>query len=177
MDFLLVVLVFVLSCLFVIFKKHQEKTVKGAAVPIKQQSKTILVDHKIVEHLATVNERKLCFALQKALTDKYMIHSQVPLISLVRPVDYRHNSKSWAKRVDFVITDTATKVIVVIELDDSTHNQKKRVERDNYVNYALKGHHPLVRIKTETFYMPEKIAELLESEAGINNQFSSEKSI
>ena len=100
-----------------------------------------------------------------------MIHSQVPLISLAKPVDYRHNSKSWAKRVDFVITDTATKVVAVIELDDSTHNQKKRVERDNYVNYALKGHHPLVRINTEKFYMPEKIAALLESEAGIKNQF------
>jgi len=175
MDFILVVLIFVLACMFVVFKKYQERAVKETDVPIKRQSKTILVDHKKEEYLATENERKLCFALQKALTDKYMIHSQVPLISLAKPVDYRHNSKSWAKRVDFVITDTATKVVAVIELDDSTHYQKKRVERDNYVNYALKGHHPLVRMNTEKFYMPEKIAALLESEAGIKNQFSSEK--
>ena len=175
MDLSIVILILGLAFIFILWKKNQEKPAKEVDVPGKKQSKSILVDHKKMEYLATENERKLCFSLQKALTDKHMIHSQVPLISLVKPIDFRHNSKSWAKRVDFVITDTATKVIAVIELDDSTHNQKKRVERDNYVNYALKGHHPLIRIKTENFYVPEKIAALLESEAGIKNQFISAK--
>jgi len=171
MDLSIVILILGLAFIFILWKKGQEKLAKGIDISSKKQSKTILVDHKKIEYLATENERKLCFSLQKALTDKYMIHSQVPLISLVKPTDFRHNSKSWAKRVDFVLTDTATKVIAVIELDDSTHNQKKRVERDNYVNYALKGHHPLIRIKTENFYAPEEIAAVLESEAGIKNKF------
>ncbi len=170
MDFTIVIVIFLLACIFIIFKNKIEKQQQNSSD--KKPSKTILVDHKKIDYLATENERKLCFSLQKALTDKYMIHSQVPLFSLVKPIDYKHNSKSWAKRVDFVITDTATKVIAVIELDDSTHNQKKRIERDNYVNYALKGHHPLIRVNTEKFYAPEKIAELLETEAGIKNHFS-----
>jgi len=175
MDFAAVVLILGLACIFVFWTKNMLNREKEIATQNKNPSKTILVDHKKKEYLATENERKLYFSLQKALTNKHMIHSQVPLIALVEPVDFKHNSKSWAKRVDFVITDTATKVIAVIELDDSTHNQKKRVERDNYVNYALKGHHPLVRINTENFYVPENIAALLELEAGIKNQFSMEK--
>ena len=165
MDLIIVIVVFLLVCASIIFKKNIEKQTK-------KPSKTILVDHEKHDYLATENERKLYFSLQKALTDKYIIHSQVALFALVKPLDYRHNSKSWAKRMDFVITDTATKVLAVIELDDSTHNQKKRIERDNYVNYALKGHHPLIRINTEKFYDPKKIAALLETEAGIKNQFT-----
>ena len=169
MDIIYVIIIFglVFFCIFV--KSAQKNT------PSAKPSKTTLVDHKKKEYLATENERKLYFSLQKALTETYIIHSQIPLISLVTPIDYRHNSKSWAKRVDFVITDKATKILAVIELDDSTHNQKKRIERDNYVNYALKGHHPLIRINTEKFYDPKKIARLLESEAGIKNQFITDK--
>jgi len=168
MDVFTIFLIFILACILIIFKNKIEKQTK-------KPSKTILVDHEKLDYLATENERKLYFSLQKALTDKYIIHSQVALFALVKPLDYRHNSKSWAKRMDFVITDTATKVLAVIELDDSTHNQKKRIERDNYVNYALKGHHPLIRITTEKFYDPEKIAVLLETEAGIKNQFSTKE--
>ena len=165
MDVFTIFLIFILACILIIFKNKIE-------TQTKKTSKTNLVDHKKLDYLATENERKLYFSLQKALTDKYIIHSQVALFALVKPLDYRHNSKSWAKRMDFVITDTATKVLAVIELDDSTHNQKKRIERDNYVNYALKGHHPLIRINTEKFYDPEKIATLLETEAGIKNHFT-----
>lgn len=177
MDLSIVVLILGLVFILVFWKKNQYKSSKGIDVSENKSSKTFLVDHKKVEYLATENERKLCFALQKALTDRYMIHSQVPLISLVKPHDFKHNSKSWAKRVDFVITDKATKIVAVIELDDSTHNKNKRIERDNYVNHALKRHHPLIRIKIENFYAPEKIAALLDSEAGIKNKFISSQNI
>jgi len=142
-----------------------------ASPPVKTRKKVVLVDHKKKTHLTTDNERKLYFALQKALSTQYMIHCQVPLIVLAEP-PYQHRSKSWAKRLDFVITDTATKIIAVIELDDASHEKKDRVERDNYVNYALKGHHPLIRLPTEKFYAPEKIAEILAAQAGIANQFT-----
>jgi len=144
--------------------------------PVKARKQAVLVDHKKKTYLTTENERKLYFALQKALTSQYMIHCQVPLIALVEP-PYQYRTKSWAKRLDFVITDTASKIIAVIELDDASHNRKDRVERDNYVNYALKGHHPLIRLPTEKFYAPEKIAELLATQAGIANQFTTAKTV
>ncbi|EKO3933760.1 DUF2726 domain-containing protein [Vibrio fluvialis] len=125
------------------------------------------VEHNKQSHLATENERKLYFALQKALPPDYIIHSQVSLMALVTPVNFKHNSRTWAKRMDFVITDKATKVLAVIELDDSTHNWKKRQERDLYVNEALEGHHKLVRFSTKRFYEPSEIAKVLERETEI----------
>ncbi len=121
----------------------------------------IKVKHKKQEFLATRNEQKLYFALQKALPPEYVIHSQVSLMALVQPVNFKDNSRTWAKRMDFVITDKATKVLAVIELDDSTHNWKKRQERDQYVNDVLEGHHPLIRFNTKSFYEPSEVAEAL----------------
>ena len=175
MDIAVVMLVLGFSFIFVLWKKISP----GKVINIDRLEKTKSTEldrhvvHEKVDYLATENERKLNFALQKALNNKYYIHCQVPLISLVKPIDYRDNSKSWAKRLDFVITDKATKVIAVIELDDSTHLQKNRVRRDAYINASLEGHHPLIRMRTEKFYCPEKVAALLESEVGIKNNLES----
>ncbi len=136
------------------------------AVDVSKEPK-VKVEHKKQSHLATENERKLYFALQKALPSDYIIHSQVSLMALVKPVNFKNNSRTWAKRMDFVITDKATKVLAVIELDDSTHNWKKRQERDQYVNEALEGHHKLVRFSTKRFYEPSEIARVLERETEI----------
>lgn len=131
------------------------------------------VEHKKQSHLATENERKLYFALQKALPSDYTVHSQVSLMALVKPINFKNNSRTWAKRMDFVITDKATKILAVIELDDSTHNWKKRQERDQYVNEALEGHHTLIRFSTKRFYEPSEIAEVLERKTEIKcNSFN-----
>lgn len=134
----------------------------------------LTVPHRKKEHLTTINERKLYFALQKAIDSKYIVHSQVSLIALVEPLSFKDNSKSWAKRMDFVITDKATKILAVIELDDSSHSSEKRKKRDAYVNNALKGHHPLIRLPTKKFYEPQEIAGVLEREAGIPSVYSSQ---
>ncbi|HAS6629936.1 DUF2726 domain-containing protein [Vibrio parahaemolyticus] len=142
-------------------KRHNQTSVDVFDEP------KVRIEHKKQSHLATENERKLYFALQKALPSEYIIHSQVSLMALVKPVNFKHNSRTWAKRMDFVITDKATKVLAVIELDDSTHNWKKRQERDQYVNEALEGHHKLVRFSTKRFYEPSEIAKVLERETEI----------
>lgn len=139
----------------------------------KSRSKNIGIAHKKIEYLTTNNERKLFFSLKKALSDQYLIHCQTSLIALVDPVEFKYKPKAWSRRMDFVITDTATKTVAVIELDDASHNQSKRKFRDQYVNDALSEHHPLIRLPTEKFYKPEKIADILEQQAGIPNKFNS----
>ncbi|MDA0147349.1 DUF2726 domain-containing protein [Vibrio sp. LaRot3] len=125
------------------------------------------VEHTKQSHLATENEKKMYFALQKALPPEYVIHCQVSLMALVKPTDFKNNSRTWAKRMDYVITDKATRILAVIELDDSSHNKKKRQERDEYVNNALHGHHPLIRFQTQRFYEPSEIALKLEQHSEI----------
>jgi len=55
----------------------------------------------------------------------------------------------WAKRMDYVITDRDSKVLLVIELDDKSHDRNDRKKRDKFVNKTLSGKHPLLRISTE----------------------------
>lgn len=148
-------------------KKHSEPAVKNYS----------LIQHTKQEYLATRNEQKLYFALQKALDSKYHIHCQTSLIAIVEPIEFKHKKRAYSKRMDFVITDSATKIVAVIELDDSSHNKPKRIERDKYVNAALKPHYPLIRISTQKFYNPEDIAERLENSAGIKNIFKSAMSL
>lgn len=48
----------------------------------------------------------------------------------------RYFSKIKSKHIDFAIVDNM-KILCLIELDDSTHNQNDRKERDLFVNSAL----------------------------------------
>lgn len=171
MDFTILIVV-VLIVIFVALcfigkkelKKRQYNLSPSASEPIQHTKNT---------HLATRNEQKFYFALQKVLTKNYYVHCQTSLIALVDPKEFKYKKQAYSKRVDFVITDAATKIVAVIELDDPSHNQPKRIKRDNYVNAALKPHHPLIRVKTQSFYRPEMIAQLLEEHAGIRSIYPS----
>ncbi|CAH0535453.1 hypothetical protein VST7929_03027 [Vibrio stylophorae] len=125
------------------------------------------VPHTKQSHLATPNEQNFHQALRQVLPPEYSIHCQVSLMALVKPVHFKDNSKTWSKRMDFVIADADTKVLAVIELDDSSHQKLKRQERDHYVNQALEGHHPLVRFSSRQFYDPAYIANALEGQTDI----------
>lgn len=125
------------------------------------------VPHTKITHLATNNEQRFHLALQSVLSDDYVIHCQTSLMALIKPVNFKDNSKTWAKRMDFVITDKSTRVLAVIELDDSTHNWESRKKRDRYVNAVLKEHHHLVRFRSERFYDSDKIIYRLEQETSI----------
>ncbi|MFA0656030.1 DUF2726 domain-containing protein [Vibrio sp. 10N.222.49.C12] len=122
------------------------------------------VEHKRSEYLTSKNERNFYIALREALPDDYMIHCQTSLMALIQPVERKNNSRTWAKRMDFVVTDSSTKVICVIELDDRSHQRADRQKRDKYVNEALDGQHKLIRFKASWNYDSENIYQQLKNE-------------
>jgi hypothetical protein len=125
------------------------------------------VEHKRSEYLTSKNERNFFIALRQALPDDYMVHCQTSLMALIQPVEWKNNSKTWAKRMDFVVTDETTKVVCVIELDERSHERNDRKKRDKYVNEALDGHHKLIRFKASWSYSSEEIRSKLVSEIGV----------
>lgn len=108
--------------------------------------------HKKMTYLSTATERKFHKALRESLPSALVIHCQVSLMALVQPIHRKHNSRTWAKRMDFVVTDLDNQILVVIELDDRTHDWESRKKRDHYVNEVLEGKHKLVRFKTQRSY-------------------------
>ncbi len=80
------------------------------------------------------------------LADEYelQIFTKVRLADLIEPKDRSDLSLWWecfnkikAKHIDFALADRDTNIILLIELDDSTHARADRVERDEFVDAIL----------------------------------------
>lgn len=91
--------------------------------------------------LMTTNEKSQ-YKKIKEITDKfgYTIFTKVRLADLIEPKANEKQTAFWkiqAKHVDFVICNEYLVARWVIEIQDSTHNEKSRVERDSFVRNVL----------------------------------------
>lgn len=108
----------------------------------------------------TGSELRFLPALQAAISGRAHVMVKVRLADLAHPVDPQHSS-AWhigfnhikAKHVDFVICDFSFCPLCVIELDDSSHFQFKRVQRDHMVDQVLQDIGlPIFHIHTRSNY-------------------------
>jgi hypothetical protein len=78
---------------------------------------------------------------------------------------YKFSNKIDRKQVDFVLADSKTlKPILVIELDDATHQRADRVERDRFVEKVLEtAKIPLARIPVRQSYDARELGELFKT--------------
>lgn len=123
-----------------------------------------------VDYLLTRNELKF-YRILKQVTNKlgYSLFCQVALYEIVKNKDFKDFNKIRAKSIDFVITQENCKILLCIELDDSSHETTKRIERDNFVNQLFKDLDiKFLRIPVQNFYNMEelelKIKELLKND-------------
>ncbi len=73
-------------------------------------------------------------------------------------------NKIKSKSIDFVIATHNLKPILCIELDDYTHNYKKRIERDVFINDLFNDINiKLLRIKVQRYYNLEEIKNYLQA--------------
>ena len=120
---------------------------------ISRSSKEIYPYHK--KYLLTKNEYYFYKKLENATAPfGYQILAKIRLADLIE-VDsgienwHRYFSKISSKHIDFAIADHM-KVILLIELDDSSHQRPDRQERDVFVNNALeKAGYTLIRTNGE----------------------------
>lgn len=95
--------------------------------------------------------------LKDVVPQNVIIYSKVRLCDLVRTKD-RNDRGAFArissKHVDFVLCDgTDSRILAVIELDDRSHNQPKRKERDRFVDRVMdKCMIPILHVKTARYY-------------------------
>ncbi|HCE4764142.1 DUF2726 domain-containing protein [Vibrio parahaemolyticus] len=176
------VIVLSLICIIYLFTKSKNKKnsdnikpFSGSSTGNEQTStepKKSVIQHKKHSYLCSKAENNFYQVLLEILPSNYIVHCQVSMMAIVQPVNFKDNSKTWAKRLDFVITDRDTQIFAVIELDDSSHRQKKRQERDLYVNSAFEGHHKLLRFEALARYNPLEIASIIERETDIKCNIS-----
>jgi len=117
------------------------------------------------DSVMTEAERECFHALVSEMGKDYYFFPQMHLDAIVQPTDtrkdrfyaFRHINQ---KSLDFVACDkTRLCPLFAIEVDDKTHNQAKRVERDAEVERILRGAGiPLIRIQNRGRFDAKELA-------------------
>lgn len=111
----------------------------------KNAKRTDYTDCYQPKYLLTKNEWYAHKKLKEIADQKgFIICPKVRMLDIIEP---RKEEKDWkalfykiqAKHVDFVICDSTMHIKGVIELDDSSHNQKERKDRDTFVDEVLQS--------------------------------------
>ncbi len=136
-------------------QKYLNKTYK---VDITQNNEIKEINHNIYEenynkyykpkrYLTTLNELNFYNVLLEIAKELNMIlFAQVSLyniLSIKKELDYSTKTKYFnkiaSKSIDFVLVDKKDcRIKLCIELDDSTHQKAKRIERDKFINKLFK---------------------------------------
>ncbi len=118
-------------------------------------------------------ENELFQLLSKEFANEYVVFAQVHLPTIV---NHKIKGQNWKgafsainrKSVDFVLCDKvylAPKL--AIELDDKSHDEEDRKERDVFVELVLEGAGmPLLRIKNKGFFDAAEIVAEVKGKVG-----------
>lgn len=123
------------------------------------------------KNLLTENEKRFYKRL-KPITDKYNLElltkiRMADIIEVSETVDKnewsKYFSKIKSKHIDFAITDKDNlNILLLIELDDSSHKEKSRIERDNFINQAyISAGIPIARLYYNTSNLEEIIKSII----------------
>jgi hypothetical protein len=121
------------------------------------------------DYLLSVAERSLYEVLRQALgggDDAPLVFAKVRLLDLLwlprgTPNPQAHRNRVISKHVDFVVCDRAQlRPLLVIELDDATHEAEDRRERDAFVDRALAAAGlPVLHVTARRAYATRELAE------------------
>lgn len=113
------------------------------------------------KNLLTPNEQRFFYCLTRAVP-KYHIAVQVSLSAMIES-EYFARSQYRTYYADFVICDKQTfKPLLVIELDDRTHNSQKRYQQDVRKNTILhEANIPLYRMTAKMKYDTAEIKNII----------------
>jgi hypothetical protein len=135
-----------------------------------QPAKRPSLPYKRRDYLLTAAERSFYEVLRDIAGDQLHVFPKVRLLDLLYPpkgTENRqgHMNRVMAKHVDFVLCDLQNiKPLLVIELDDSSHEREDRQERDAFVDQALEAASlPILHVTAKHTYAPKELADLIEA--------------
>lgn len=132
-----------------------------------KKSKVDLQIYNLRDSILTKNELNFYKALSKVVEGDTVILSKVRLwdiFSVSRGSGYQAAvNRINSKHIDFILCEEDSfRPLVAIELDDSSHNRKDRIARDQFVNNLFAAQKlPLVRFPAKGRYDAREIEEQL----------------
>lgn len=112
-------------------------------------------------------EASFLVALRAAASETYDIFAKVRLIDLLsvnKEAGFQAAfNRVVSKQVDFLLCERGTsRIVLAIELDDSTHRQSARAARDAFVEEVLEVIGlPVLRVRVTGSYDPREISRLI----------------
>ena len=128
--------------------------------------KTGTLPYESKGNLVTPAERSFLAVLDQVVGQHYRIMAQVRLadvINVKRGLDKRSWGRAFgkikAKHLDFVACDpNDLSIKFAVELDDSSHKRQDRVQRDQFLNEAMRAAEiPLYRFAAKKGYNPQEV--------------------
>ncbi|MFM2414484.1 MAG: hypothetical protein RI911_177 [Candidatus Parcubacteria bacterium] len=120
------------------------------------------------QYFMTKAENELFQILSKEFSGEYVVFAQVHLPTII---NHKIKGQNWKaalssvdrKSVDFVLCDkTYLSPKLAIELDDKSHEEEDRKERDRFVEQVLESAGmPLLRIKNKGFFDVAEVVEMV----------------
>lgn len=91
--------------------------------------------------LFTETEYAFYLVLKQCINEDELLSCKVRLGDVIVPTvnEIKYRNFVNQKHIDFLIADREGNPLLVIELDDRSHNRPDRVRRDEFVNNALKA--------------------------------------
>jgi hypothetical protein len=121
------------------------------------------------DYLLTAAERSFYEVLCSILDGQLLVFAKVRLADLVwmskgTANRQSHFNRIQSKHVDFVLCDREKIApVLVIELDDSSHEADERRDRDTFVDAALSAAElPILHIPARKAYVPADLAALIQ---------------
>jgi hypothetical protein len=141
--------------------------------------------YKKKDYLLTKAELSFYGVLKSVVDDDLVIFSKVRLIDLLWLPKGTKNRQAYlnrimSKHIDFVLCKSdMLSPVLVIELDDSSHQESKRQERDRFVNEIFcQAELPLLRVKAKRSYSTEELSlaikEKMDSGHGVTEEMITE---
>ena len=123
-------------------------------------------NYKINNNIFTETEKNF-YKILKLITDELNLNilSKVRLADIIytKNKNYKYFNKIKAKHIDFVLIDKEGNIKLLIELDDKTHNNYDRKQRDKFINEIFENEKTkLLRINAQYTYNLQEIKQKIQ---------------
>lgn len=147
---------------------------KGCLLALLELFKTKKLDDIFPYERRTIlsaNELSFYKVLKSGLPVEYSVFTKVKLEDIFKVINGSENWNSWrgkirSRHIDFVIMEDANPMnIVLIEIDDKSHNTAKAQEADKFKDKLAKATNTrLIRIKAKRTYSTDDLKPIFNGE-------------
>lgn len=105
--------------------------------------------YELKSSLVTKTEMEFLECIKSVLPENCLVQAQANLASFITRTDNARFQNELYRNVDFIITDLSYRPLLVVEINDKTHQMKERQERDKKVaNICEEAGIPVIKFWT-----------------------------